>query len=205
MGEPPLVGWLLTALGTTTGVLCLLRSRAGAAADPYKRRTTRAEGAMGIGMALMAAPALAHRTGAWGPMALGVLFTALAVRVVLFAHGESHRLHHTVDAAAMAYMAVLMALAAGGSTRGTMAGMHDGGHATMGPSLVNLTLLGYYIIYVLWSGVRLVPAATVGCATAPTVPGRPVRARSSVWQASEVGRACRLSLAIGMLAMVLGM
>ncbi|WP_306186776.1 DUF5134 domain-containing protein [Streptomyces sp. MK5] len=109
----------------------------------------------------------------------------------------------TLDAAAMAYMAVLMAVAAGGAT-GAMAGM-DHGRATMGPPLVNLALLGYYVPYVMRVGTRLAPASAVECATTSSVPGGPVRASSSVWQAPVVGTACRLSLAIGMLAMVLAM
>ncbi|MFR0355874.1 DUF5134 domain-containing protein [Streptomyces sediminimaris] len=205
MGGPPLVGWLLTALGTATGVLCAVRSRAWTVKDRCERRIARAEAVMGVGMALMAAPALARRTGVWGPAVLAVVFVALAVRALLFARGEPHRLHHTIDAAVMAYMAVVMAVAAGGMTPEAMAGMRHG-HAPMGSPLVDLALLGYYIAYVLWAGTRLVPVAAVECAPASPLPvAGPRRAAPSVWQAPAVGTACRLSLAIGMLAMVLTM
>lgn len=197
------MGWLLTALGTATGVLCAVRSRA--VRDRYERRIARAEAAMGVGMALMAAPAPASGTGRWGPVVLAVVFVALAVRALLFARGESHRLHHTVDAAVMAYMAVVMAVAADGMTTGAMAGMRHG-HAAPGSPLVEPVLLGYYIAYVLWAGTRLVPTAAVECAAASPVPvAGPGLAAPSVWQAPAVGTACRLSLAIGMLAMVLRM
>ncbi|MCH0566653.1 MULTISPECIES: DUF5134 domain-containing protein [unclassified Streptomyces] len=208
MGEPPLVGWLLTALGTATGVLCAVRSGARAAADRYARRTARAEAAMGMGMALMAAPGLAPRTGVWGPLALGVLFAGLAVRASLFARGEAHRLHHTVDAAAMTYMAALMAPPIGGGGMAGMDGMdgmRHGGHASMGLPLVDLALLAYYTLYVLRVGARLVPAPAAACTTPGPGRGGADDTSPRAWQGPAVGLACRLSLAMGMLAMVLAM
>jgi hypothetical protein len=67
-------------------------------------------------------------------------------------------------------------------------------------------LLLYFTGYVLWSGVRLVPvtAATGGSGTVTADRGG--TAGAVRWgDRPELSRACRLSMAIGMLAMLLMM
>lgn len=86
----------------------------------------------------------------------------------------------------MAYMAVAMAAAPGGHA----------GHKGTGAPLVTGLLLLYFAGYVLWSGARLVPVATA------TAGGPP----ASGWgDRPELARACRLSMGIGMVAMLLTM
>ena len=192
MHGPPLVGWLLVVIGSATGVSCLLRTRAGCAAAPGARRTARDEGIMGLGMALMAVPGTAPHEGTWGPPLFAAVFGVIALRSVALAHRESHRVHHAVEAAAMVYMALLMtAMPAPGSD-----GMADMTHGTSGIPAVTALLLCYFAGYALWTAVRILPAA------APATPGAPT---ATLLGAPGVATACRVSLSIGMLAMLLSM
>ena len=217
MGLTPWAGWLLAAVTTATGVVCLARSRTGR--ERAARRTARAEAVMGFGMALMAAPGLLVRTPPWGSVLLGAVFVALAARSLLFARGEAHRVHHAVEAVGMAYMAVATASAVAGTpaahpghltgTAGAAGPDHGGTVGGMGVPAVDWALAGYFLVHVLWSGLRLapvaptggLPAAAGGCGTVAGS-GRPVGVPG---QAREIGDACRIALAMGMLVMVLAM
>jgi hypothetical protein len=176
-----LVGWLLVLLSAATGVVCLLRTGG--------RGASGGEGLMGIGMAVMAVPASVLDLRPWGPGALAVFFGAAALRALRRAGscpaGSAHHAHHAVGAAAMAYMAAVM-VPSGVSAE------HAGHGPGTGIPLLTGLLLAYFAAYVLAAGVRLV--------SVPNTAGTPVTA---VLQAPELVAACRVSMAIGMLAMLL--
>lgn len=178
MDGPPLVAWLLVLLSAATAVSCLLRDEA------------RDEAVMGIGMGVMALPVsgIGHRP--WIAAVFAVVYGGAALFAVLPSrrpHG--HRVHHVVCAAAMVYMAVA---AAGPGPVGGGGGMRMGAGV---PVLTGLLLL-YFAAYVLRTGVRLVTAPTgAGLLSG----GGSVRLRS----APEVALACRVAMALGMLAMLL--
>ncbi|MFE0577267.1 DUF5134 domain-containing protein [Streptomyces sp. NPDC058874] len=138
------------------------------------------EAVMGIGMAVMAVPLGA--AGAWRPPVLGAVFCAAAVHALwLLRGGTTHHLHHLVGSLTMVYMA-----AAAGS-----GGTHGHGRGA-GPPLLTGLLLLYYAGYVMLGGTRL----ATGGGTAPGPPhGAP----------TELDRACRLAMGMGMLAMLLSM
>ncbi|MGY0022129.1 DUF5134 domain-containing protein [Streptomyces sp. cg35] len=183
MHGPLSAAWLLVALCAATGSYCLLRMRRGA---EDQRRTAGGEALMGFGMALMAVPAAVLTPPAWAWMLYAAVFGAAAVRALWAARRGAHHLHHLVGTFAMAYMAVAMAAR-------PAAHAHHGGAGT--PALTGL-LLAYFVVYVLWSGARLVPAAAA-TASGPALAGWGDR--------PELARACRLSMGIGMLAMLLTM
>ncbi|MCX3058943.1 DUF5134 domain-containing protein [Streptomyces beihaiensis] len=221
MGLPTWTGWALVGLATATGLMCLNRARV--MDDRGARRTACSEAVMGFGMALMAAPGFVAALPLWGPVLLVVVFGAVALRVIVFARGEGHRLHHGVEAVAMVYMAVVMlpavmretgaSMAAGVGGADGMSGMsdmsgmahgHGMGGGGMGVPWVNALMLGYFAAYVVWAGVRLVPVPVGEVAQAGAGGGgRP--APVSVWRAHALGDACRLSLGMGMLVMTLAM
>jgi hypothetical protein len=186
MHGPPLIGWLLVLLGTATGGVCLLRAGGrGASGD---------EGLMGIGMAVMAVPEPVLGLLPWGPVALAVLFGAAAVRALCQAGAagpgwSAHHAHHAVGAAAMAYMAAAMVL--GGMPVG-----HAGHGPGSGVPLLTGLLLAYFAVYALAAGLRLVPLTV----PVSTVPGPP---KATTLRAPELVAACRVSMAIGMLTMLL--
>jgi hypothetical protein len=149
---------------------------------------------MGFGMAVMAAPASAVRSAP--PAALVALFAAAAawelwlVREHRSAKREAaHHLHHAVGALAMVYMALAMAGGSGG-------GHHSSAAAAAGIPLLTGVLLAYFAVYVLRSGVRLLPAGTGGAGGPAGPPGCAVR--------DEPGfaLACRLAMGTGMIAML---
>ncbi len=192
MHATPLVGWLLVVVGAATGLSCLLRTAPGCAAPPEERRVARAEGLMGLGMALMAVPASVLDPGRWEPLALAAVFGVATLRALPLARRGTHHLHHAVSAAAMVYMAVVMATAPGAAD-GAMTGM-DGmamGRGTSGVALLTGLLMCYFAGYVLWGGVRMVPASCGPRATA--VP---------LLRSPELVAACRVSMGIGMFAML---
>jgi hypothetical protein len=179
---PGSAAWLLVALCAATGAYCLLRMRSGV---EEQRRTAGSEALMGFGMALMAIPAavITPPRTAWAVYA--VVFGAATLRALWASRSSAHHLHHLVGTFAMAYMAVGMAAAPSGHA----------GHGGAGAPLVTGLLLLYFAGYVLRSGARLVPVATAG--------GGPP---TSGWgDRPELARACRLSMGIGMVAMLLTM
>ncbi|MDX3641039.1 DUF5134 domain-containing protein [Streptomyces sp. MB09-02B] len=180
MHGPVSAGWLLVALCAVTGGYCLLRMRSAVA---EQRRAAGGEALMGFGMAAMAVPAAAVTPPRWAWLFYALVFGTAAVRALWAARASAHHLHHLVGALAMVYMAAVMAAAPGG------------GHGT-GLPLVTGALLGYFAGYVVWAGLRLVPV--------PATPGAPVRAGATGWgDRPELARACRLSMGIGMFAMLL--
>nr|BBJ49167.1 hypothetical protein SAVMC3_17960 [Streptomyces avermitilis] len=95
----------------------------------------------------------------------------------------AHHLHHLVGAFAMAYMAGVMAASPAHHEHGAASGL---------PPVTGVLLL-YFAGYVLWSGVRLIPVASVAGG-----------GRSVGWgDRPELARACRLSMGIAMVAMLL--
>ncbi|WP_399882003.1 DUF5134 domain-containing protein [Streptomyces sp. BBFR51] len=191
MHGPASPGWLLVALCAATGAYCLLRMRSGV---EEQRRAAGGEALMGFGMAAMAVPAAVFTPPAWAWPAYAVVFGAAGLRALWAARSGRHHLHHLVGAAAMVYMALVMA--------GSPAHAH--GHGTSGAPVLTGALLLYFTGYVLLTGVRLIPVVAVtGGGPVPS----PARAAGggppTGWgDRPELARACRLSMAIGMLAML---
>ncbi|MDH6697618.1 DUF5134 domain-containing protein [Streptomyces sp. MAA16] len=180
MHGPASPGWLLVALCAALGAYCLLRMRSGV---EEQRRTAGTEALMGFGMAAMAVPATAFSPPSWAWPLYAAVFGAAALRALWAARRGAHHLHHLVGDAAMVYMAVAMTLSPG---------RHAGHGGTRGVPALTGVLLLYFVGYVLLSGARLVPAAAgsgaVGWGDRP-----------------ELARACRLSMGIAMVAMLLAM
>ncbi|MFF0744733.1 DUF5134 domain-containing protein [Streptomyces sp. NPDC004111] len=189
-------GWLLVALCGLTSAYCLLRVRSGPA---EQRGAARGEALMGVGMAVMAVPAAVFAPPAWSWAVYAVVFGAAALRALWWARGallpgrpsgapaaHAHGTHHLIGSVAMVYMAVAMGPGAGGG--------HTGHGAAGGLPLLTGALLVYYALYVLRVGARLLPVP------AAAAPGGGTLA----WGARpELAQACRLSMALGMLTMLL--
>ncbi|MET8773258.1 DUF5134 domain-containing protein [Streptomyces sp. NPDC004658] len=187
MHGPVSIAWLLVALCALTGAYCLLRMRSGV---EEQRRAAGGEALMGFGMAAMAVPAAVFTPPGWAWPLYAAVFGAAALRALWAvrrgARGAPHHLHHLVGSAAMIYMAVAMAAS-------PPAAHH--GHGGTGVPLLTGALLLYFTGYVLLAGARLVPAPAPAGAAGPAGWGdRP-----------ELARACRLSMGIGMVAMLLAM
>ncbi|MBO0916284.1 DUF5134 domain-containing protein [Streptomyces laculatispora] len=194
MHGPAMSGWLLMALCALTGAYCLLRTRSGTGEE---RRTARAEAVMGFGMAAMAVPAAVLAPPAWGWAVYAALFGVAALRALWFSRRSGHHLHHLVGSSAMVYMAVVMA-GPGGAAHGGH-GSHTMAAAGGVPLLTGL-LLAYYAAYVLHSGSRLVPVATMTTGGGAVAGGPP----SAGWAGlPELALACRLTMGISMFAMLL--
>ncbi|WML78983.1 DUF5134 domain-containing protein [Streptomyces sp. VNUA74] len=178
MHGPASPGWLLVALCAATGAYCLLRMRS---RDEEARRAAGGEALMGFGMAVMAVPAAVFTPPAWTWAGYVTVFGAAGLRALwAAARYGGHHLHHLVGAAAMVYMAVVMA------------GSPAHAHGASGPPAATGALLLYFTGYVLLTGVRLLPVTAVaGGGPAPGWGDRP-----------ELARACRLSMGIAMLAML---
>ncbi|MFI1227645.1 MULTISPECIES: DUF5134 domain-containing protein [unclassified Streptomyces] len=191
-------GWLLMALCAVSGAYCLLRTRTG---TPQERRTARSEALMGFGMAAMAVPAAALSPPDWAWAVYAALFGAAALRALRPALGGGHHLHHLVGSLAMVYMAVAMAPALTGSGGGGHAGH---GTAAGGIPLLTGALLVYYAFYVLGSAGRLLPATAAAPAGGTGVAGRgPGGFGGGTDGRPELTTACRLTMGIGMFAMLL--
>ncbi|MFJ5842791.1 DUF5134 domain-containing protein [Streptomyces shenzhenensis] len=179
MHGPASPGWLLVALCAATGAYCLLRMRS---VVVEQRRSAGGEALMGFGMAAMAVPATVFTPPSWTWPVYAALFAAAGLRALWAARSGPHHLHHVVGTAAMVYMAAVMA-----ASPGTAHHAHSGG----GVPLVTGALLLYFTGYVLLSGVRLVPVAAAAGGGAG-------------WgDRPELALACRLSMGIGMVAMLL--
>ncbi|MEU2421295.1 DUF5134 domain-containing protein [Streptomyces sp. NPDC007851] len=181
MHGPASPGWLLVALCAATGAYCLLRMRSSV---EEQRRAAGGEALMGFGMAVMAVPTTVFTPPAWAWPLYAAVFGTAALRALWSARSSPHHLHHLVGATAMVYMAVVMAASPGAH--------HHGG---AGVPLLTGVLLLYFTGYVLLSGARLVPVAVADAGAATAGWGdRP-----------ELARACRLSMGIGMVAMLLAL
>ncbi|MGW1293839.1 DUF5134 domain-containing protein [Streptomyces sp. NPDC002533] len=193
-------GWLLMVLCAVSGAYCLVRARAG---TPRERRTARSEALMGFGMAAMAVPAAALSPPEWAWAVYAVLFGASALRALRPALGGGHHLHHLVGSLAMVYMAVAMAPAVTGSGGGGHAG-HGAAAGAGGVPVLTGLLLVYYAFYVLGSAGRLLPGAAVTPADGTGVIGRgPGGFGGGTDGRPELTTACRLTMGIGMFAMLL--
>ncbi|MFI0258343.1 DUF5134 domain-containing protein [Streptomyces sp. NPDC017056] len=184
MHGPAWVGWLLVLLCAGAGAYCLSSVRRGTAAQ---RREARGEALMGLGMAAMALPASAVAPPSWWPWVFAAVFGAVG----LWALRRRHP-HHAVGAAAMVYMSLAMPAVGGGH-----AGHHLGAAGPGGLPVLTGLLLAYYAVYIVAAGVRLAPAGAWRPAGAP---GPADRARAA-WP--EVVGACRVTMGIGMFAMLL--
>ncbi|WP_328336690.1 DUF5134 domain-containing protein [Streptomyces violaceus] len=175
MHGPASSGWLLVALCAVTGAYCLVRMRSGG------------EALMGFGMAAMAVPAAAFTPPSWAWFAYAFVFGAASVRALWAARAGARHLHHLAGAGAMVYMSVVMA--------GSPAHAH--GQGGSGVPLLTGALLLYFAGYVLLTGVRLVPVTAVAGNGAG-------HDGSAGWgERPELARACRLSMGIAMVAMLL--
>ncbi|MGW1172502.1 DUF5134 domain-containing protein [Kitasatospora sp. NPDC002543] len=183
MHGPALVNWLLALLAAGAGTSCLARLRHSpcgpvAAHPPLARESDAAEALMGLGMAAMAVTGATVPATVWAAL-FGLPATAFLLAAVHAPAGRAHRLHHAVGALAMTYMALAMATASG----------HGHHPAATGLPVLTGALLLYFGGYTLWTGSRLLrtPAGTLAVGTA----GLP--------------QACRLTMGIGMFAMLLTM
>ena len=184
MHGPAMSGWLLMVLCATAGAYCLARTRR--CSGPV-REAAGAEALMGFGMAAMAVPATVFTPPRWYWMVYAAVFGAAAGHAMRPLRRAGRHLHHFVGCLAMIYMAV--AMAAGGP------GGH-GGHATGGVPVVTGALLVYFSVYALRSGPRLLIArapAGGGALAIRTCPG----------SRTTLVPACRVSMAVAMLAMLL--
>ncbi|BBC30234.1 hypothetical protein SGFS_015280 [Streptomyces graminofaciens] len=208
MHGPASPGWLLVALCGLTGTYCLLRMRS---AVEEQRRAAGGEALMGFGMAAMAVPAAVVAPPRWAWLAYTAVFGTAALHALWSARTTGrHHLHHLVGAVAMVYMAAVMAASPGG------------GHGGAGLPLVTGTLLLYFAGYVLWSGARLIPVPAAVAVSPPIIASEPrnlasvprtvasaprtvaAGSRPLGWgDRPELSQACRLSMGIGMLAMLL--
>ncbi|MGP9022229.1 DUF5134 domain-containing protein [Streptomyces sp. BR1] len=187
-----LSSWLLVAVCAAAGAYCLMRLRS----DCERARSAAGgEAVMGFGMAAMAVPAAFATPPSWLFAAYAAVFGVAALRagwLILATTAKSagtHHLHHAVGSLAMVYMALAMS-APGGHTS-----HHDHAGPAGGIPLVTGALLVYYVGYVLTTGARLLPAAG------------PAREGAAIaWGARpELTLACRLSMGIAMLAMLIAL
>ncbi|MYS21030.1 protein of unknown function [Streptomyces sp. DvalAA-14] len=177
MQGTPLVAWLLVALGAAVALSCLLR------------REARAEAVTSAGMAVTAVPMSVVDPGPWGAAALAAVFTLAGLHSLL---GRApHRMHHAVCSAAMVYMTVAVAAAGPGHAE----------HLGAGAPLLTGLLLLYFAGYVLRTGISLIPGPAHPAGTSAPASGGAVLLR----HAPEVALACRVSMALGMFAMLLAL
>ncbi|MEU3760584.1 DUF5134 domain-containing protein [Streptomyces albogriseolus] len=188
MHGPGSSGWLLVALCAATGAYCLLRMRSSV---EEQRRAAGGEALMGFGMAAMAVPAAVFTPPVWAWPLWAVVFGVAGLHALWAARVSAGHLHHVVGAGAMVYMAVVMAAAPRGA--------HHGG---AGIPALTAALLLYFTAYVLVTGARLVPVPAL--AGGPGV--GPRTGSGTGWgDRPELARACRLSMGIAMVAMLLTM
>ncbi|TQK43062.1 uncharacterized protein DUF5134 [Streptomyces sp. SLBN-118] len=179
MHGPAVSGWLLVTLCGATGAYCLVRMRSCAG---RARETAGGEALMGLGMAAMAVPSAMSALPRWVWVMYATVFGAAAARALWPAPRGIRHLHHLVGSLAMVYVAVVMRSGAGAQA----------GHPAAGVPLLTGGLLAYYAVYVLRSGVRLIPAVAPAGGAAEVSGSRP-----------ELAPACRLAMGLAMLAMLL--
>ncbi|WP_439947580.1 DUF5134 domain-containing protein [Streptomyces sp. BBFR109] len=195
MHGPASPGWLLVALCAASGAYCLLRMRSGV---EEQRRAAGSEALMGFAMAAMAVPAAVFTPPAWAWPCYAAVFGVAALHSLRWARTSAHHLHHSVGSAAMVYMSVVMTLSPGSP------GGHHHAHGGSGTPVLTGALLLYFAGYVLLTGARLVPAvaAPAGGGGAVTAPGG--GGGGTGWgDRPELARACRLSMGMAMVAMLL--
>ncbi|WP_329362454.1 DUF5134 domain-containing protein [Streptomyces sp. NBC_00669] len=220
MREPLLVAWLLVALSAAAAVSCLVRAE------------DKDEAVMGAGMAVMAVPVSVLDPHRWAAPVFAVVYAMAALRAVLPGrHPSGHRVHHVVCSAAMVYMAFAMARAAPSGAGHTMVMGGAGSSALTGLFLLYFAVYvlrtGVRLAYVpvpvpvaapggLIPGAATVAATVAGPAAGPAAapsggasPGAsqhgPSRGRVQLRHAPEVAVACRVSMALGMVVMLLVM
>ncbi|HEV7625178.1 MAG TPA: DUF5134 domain-containing protein [Streptomyces sp.] len=206
------VGWLLTALCAVTGGACLVRARG---AGGMQRRTARSEALMGLGMAVMAlSGSVPVAVPPLAPMLVFVLLFAAVGAWELALLRESrqerrpalHHVHHLVGALAMVYMTVAAHAPAGppSSTAGAVSG-HAHGGVSAGLPLLTGVLLAYFAVYVLRTGLRLLPgpAQALSGVPADTSSGGQTWGDCSAGDLPGLAAACRLAMGTGMLAMLM--
>ncbi|MFF0548887.1 DUF5134 domain-containing protein [Streptomyces sp. NPDC004311] len=180
-----LSSWLLVLLCAVSGAYCLRRVRGaggGAAAG---------EAVMAFGMALMAVPLALG--GGWRAPLLGGVFCAAALHALWMLRHGLHHAHHLVGSLTMAHLALAPAAAGQGAAHAA--------HTAAGPPLLTGALLLYYAGYVVLGGTRLIAAG----GPAGAAGGEVARARAGGEEPAEFVRACRLTMGMGMLAMLLTM
>ncbi|MEV7591019.1 DUF5134 domain-containing protein [Streptomyces sp. NPDC089922] len=190
-----LSSWLLVLLCAVSGAYCLRRVRGaggGAAAG---------EAVMAFGMALMAVPLALG--GGWRAPLLGGVFCAAALHALWMLRHGLHHAHHLVGSLTMAHLALAPAAAGQGAAHAAHAAA--GPAAASGPPLLTGALLLYYAGYVVLGGTRLIAAGSPAGAAGGEVGGEASRARAGGEEPAEFVRACRLTMGMGMLAMLLTM
>jgi hypothetical protein len=180
-------GWLIVALCAAAGGYCLLRLRSGV---PQQRGSAGGEALMGFGMAAMAVPATTVTPPRWLWLVYAAVFAGAALHTLVAGRSSAHRLRHLLGMLTMVYMAGAMAAVPDGA---------HGAHAAAGAPVVTGVLLVYYAGYVLWAGSGLLPVPAVADTT------RGGSATSSWGDRPELVPACRLSMGIAMLAMLLAL
>lgn len=189
---PTSPGWLMVALCAVTGACCLLRMH-GTGAE--QRHLAGAEALMGFGMAAMAVPAAVVTPPDWAWILQAAVFGAAALHALCAVraarHGLSHHhLHHLIGDLTMVYMAVLMA--------GSGSPAHHG-HGGVGVPALTGALLLYFTGYTLLSGARLLSVPGVAAVASAGGGGTGAVARGD---RPELARACRVSMGIATVAML---
>ena len=199
-----LVSWLLVGVCGGTGCYCLARLRRVA---PAGRQARALEGAMGLAMALMASGMAGGPAPPAWPLVAVSAATVLGAAAPLGLRAR-HRAHHLVEGAGMLYMALVMA---GGAGTHAAHGGHGGAGAAGVPAVTG-ALLAYFALAALGSAPRLVPAGSGAARRSapgrpgppgPHGPGGPDDEGGPSGADDEVAVACRLALALGMVAMLL--
>ncbi|MEW2632919.1 DUF5134 domain-containing protein [Streptomyces sp. NPDC048389] len=185
MHGPATSGWLLMVLCAATGAYSLVRM------DRWSQPARNAAGTealMAFGMAAMAVPTAVFTPPPWHWAVYAAVFGAAALRAAWPVRHCGRHAHHAVGCLAMVYMAVAMATGGGG----------HGPHAGGGVPLLTGALLLYFTVYVLRSGTRLIPLASAGGGTVAAGAAPAAQAAGP-----ELLPACRVSMGIAMLAMLL--
>lgn len=143
MHGPATAGWLVVALCAAAGTYCLLRLRGAPGAG---RGTAGGEALMGFGMAAMAVPAAVVTPPRWIWLLYAAVFGVAALRTLGPARRSSHHLHHLVGMLAMVYMSVAMALLPGAAHDGHGAqGTGDAGGTPLATGVLLIYYAGFVL------------------------------------------------------------